>query len=197
MNQANLQAKMNILTAAKKLFAIQGYEKTTVRQICDEAGVNLMMVSYHFRGKENVLSAIFQTFMPLVSASNSIEELKDPVKRIKQIIYEITSLRIKDPDLVIVMQQLILCLAPQNELVKWIIIPIWKELRDLLVLGKDCGLFMFDSVDITLTFVISSILMFKHWDFFDLILQDPGEDNDSLAKEASKFVLNALNYRGY
>ncbi|MDF2644404.1 MAG: hypothetical protein K0Q73_209 [Paenibacillus sp.] len=72
--------------------------------------------------------------------------------------------------------------------------PIWKEFRDLLVLGKENGLFKFESVELTLNFVISSRLMFKHWDFLESNLQDPGDDVDTLVGGVSKFVLGALHY---
>ena len=56
--------KMKILLAAKKLFAKNGYEATSVRQICEEAGANVALVSYYFGGKESVFYEIFKQFFP-------------------------------------------------------------------------------------------------------------------------------------
>jgi AcrR family transcriptional regulator len=43
-------------TAAERVFAERGFYGATIRDIADEAGVNLSLVSYHFGGKE----ALFQ-----------------------------------------------------------------------------------------------------------------------------------------
>ena len=41
-----------VLDTAERLFALQGYEATGVRQIADEAGVNLGAIHYYWRTKE-------------------------------------------------------------------------------------------------------------------------------------------------
>ncbi|MFC4768110.1 TetR family transcriptional regulator [Effusibacillus consociatus] len=64
MQDQQQDVKMRILLAAKKLFAKQGFDGTSVRQICEEAGANVALVSYHFGGKENVFHALFDTFFP-------------------------------------------------------------------------------------------------------------------------------------
>jgi len=43
-----------LLNAAGPLFAEQGLKATTVRNICDRAGVNLAAVNYHFRDKKQL-----------------------------------------------------------------------------------------------------------------------------------------------
>nr|WP_099024151.1 TetR family transcriptional regulator [Mycolicibacterium palauense] len=43
-----------VLAAAKRRFADQGYEKTTLRQIADDAGVDPSMVSYLFGSKNEL-----------------------------------------------------------------------------------------------------------------------------------------------
>lgn len=187
---------MKILNAAKKLFARQGFEKTSVRDICEEAGVNSMMVSYHFRGKENVLSAVFQSYMPIYSSSWFVEGNSKPVPRMLQIIREVVSLGIKDPEIITILQREVVLPSNRNELLEFLLLPLWKEFRDLLIIGKDCGLFLYDSLDVTLTFVISSVLMYRHWDFFGDILQRPSAGLDLISNEISMLILSALNYRG-
>lgn len=47
--------RMRIVRAAEVLFARDGYEGTSLRQITEEAGVNVAAVNYHFGSKENLL----------------------------------------------------------------------------------------------------------------------------------------------
>lgn len=47
-------ARARILEAAGEVFAERGYEAATVREICDQAGVNLAAVNYYFGGKERL-----------------------------------------------------------------------------------------------------------------------------------------------
>lgn len=46
--------RTRILDAAGPIFAEKGYAAATVREICQEAGVNLASVNYYFGGKENL-----------------------------------------------------------------------------------------------------------------------------------------------
>ena len=64
MVQQESDMKMKIVLAAKKLFAKHGYDATSVRQICEEAGANVALVSYYFGGKESVFHEIFKQFFP-------------------------------------------------------------------------------------------------------------------------------------
>jgi AcrR family transcriptional regulator len=49
-----------IMESAEKLFAEKGFAGTSVRDIAEEAGVNLAMISYYFGSKEKLLEAIFR-----------------------------------------------------------------------------------------------------------------------------------------
>ncbi|MGE4169498.1 MAG: TetR/AcrR family transcriptional regulator [Candidatus Margulisiibacteriota bacterium] len=46
--------KALLIKSAKKMFAKNGFDGTTVKDIADEAGVNIGAVSYHFNGKEGM-----------------------------------------------------------------------------------------------------------------------------------------------
>lgn len=54
--------KEALLRAAKKVFAQNGFERATVKDIADEAGVNVSLVSYHFNGKENLFRECVQSY---------------------------------------------------------------------------------------------------------------------------------------
>src|SRR6516225_7137750 len=47
-----------ILDTAERLIGEQGYAATSLRQIINEAGVNLAAVHYHFGSKEDLLDAM-------------------------------------------------------------------------------------------------------------------------------------------
>ena len=55
--------KKHILESAEKLFAVKGFEASTVRDIADAAGVNLAMISYYFGSKEKMMESLFQERM--------------------------------------------------------------------------------------------------------------------------------------
>lgn len=58
-----LDTEAKIKEAARKVFLANGYEGTKTRQIAEEAGVNLALVNYYFRSKEQLFKAIYmETF---------------------------------------------------------------------------------------------------------------------------------------
>lgn len=54
---AGAETRDRITRAALGVFAAQGYDGTTTRQIADAAGVNLGLLQYHFGGKEKLWRA--------------------------------------------------------------------------------------------------------------------------------------------
>ncbi|HXS35703.1 MAG TPA: TetR family transcriptional regulator [Flavipsychrobacter sp.] len=54
------EKKMLIIDAAEKLFATRGYDGTSVRDIAQEAGINIAMISYYFGSKEKLMEAVFE-----------------------------------------------------------------------------------------------------------------------------------------
>lgn len=54
------EKQTQILKTAERLFSIKGFDGTSVRDIADEAGVNIAMISYYFGSKEKLMEALFQ-----------------------------------------------------------------------------------------------------------------------------------------
>ncbi len=50
--------KTRILDAAEKLFGMNGFEATSLREITAEASVNLAAINYHFQTKDSLIDAI-------------------------------------------------------------------------------------------------------------------------------------------
>lgn len=62
MPNSNPDTKTRIMDVAETLFAEQGYEATSLRDITGKADANLASVNYHFQSKEGLLSAIIERY---------------------------------------------------------------------------------------------------------------------------------------
>lgn len=67
------EKQLQIIQTAEKLFADKGFDGTSVRDIADDAGVNVAMISYYFGSKEKLLEALF-TYRAMDSAKK-LEDL--------------------------------------------------------------------------------------------------------------------------
>src|SRR3546814_17956189 len=56
-----------ILDTAEALFARQGHDGTSMRQITSEAGVNLAAVTYHFGSKEALVQAVLKRRLSILN----------------------------------------------------------------------------------------------------------------------------------
>ncbi|MEO6722414.1 MAG: TetR family transcriptional regulator [Ferruginibacter sp.] len=54
------EKQIQIIETAERLFADEGFNGTSVRDIADEANINIAMISYYFGSKEKLLEAIFE-----------------------------------------------------------------------------------------------------------------------------------------
>lgn len=54
------EKQIAIINSAEKLFAVTGFDGTSVRDIAQEAGVNVAMISYYFGSKEKLMEAVFE-----------------------------------------------------------------------------------------------------------------------------------------
>lgn len=54
------EKQVQILESAEQLFADKGYSGTSVRDIAQDAGVNIAMISYYFGSKEKMMEALFE-----------------------------------------------------------------------------------------------------------------------------------------
>ena len=67
-----------LLDAAERLFAEQGFDSTSLRQITSAAGANLAAVNYHFGSKDDLIVEVLdRRIKPMnASASTSLERLE-------------------------------------------------------------------------------------------------------------------------
>lgn len=57
------EKQIQILKTAEHLFSSKGFDGTSVRDIAEEAGVNIAMISYYFRSKEKLMEVLFEQRM--------------------------------------------------------------------------------------------------------------------------------------
>ncbi len=72
-----IDAQRRLLQAGLRLFAEQGFEKTSIREIAREAGVNVASISYYFGDKTGLYRAVFAG--PVVDQHlRATQALEDP-----------------------------------------------------------------------------------------------------------------------
>jgi AcrR family transcriptional regulator len=54
------EKQLAILNSAEKLFSVMGFDGSSVRDIAQDAGVNVAMISYYFGSKEKLMEAVFE-----------------------------------------------------------------------------------------------------------------------------------------
>lgn len=99
-----VDAKTALLTAAKKVFADRGYDGATVKDLADEAGVNISLVSYYYGGKEGLFKACVQNFADerfdaierILKAPGNPDEMR---VRLRMFGEEMMQVHLREPDL--------------------------------------------------------------------------------------------------
>ncbi|KIX11770.1 TetR/AcrR family transcriptional regulator [Dethiosulfatarculus sandiegensis] len=59
--QARDNTKTRIMNTAEELFAVHGFQRTTIKHLADEANVNLAAVNYHFGSKMGLIKALLES----------------------------------------------------------------------------------------------------------------------------------------
>lgn len=85
------RTKERILRVAERLFAEHGFEGVSMRSLASEAGVQLALLSYYFRGKQGLYRAVFQRRIDPISdqrraALREVMERKHPPPSIEEVL---------------------------------------------------------------------------------------------------------------
>ncbi len=75
-SHAQEDARQRLLQAGLRLFAQQGFSKTSTRELAEAAQVNVASISYYFGDKAGLYRAVF--FEPLGSPEDDIARFSDP-----------------------------------------------------------------------------------------------------------------------
>lgn len=93
-------AAMHIARVAARLFAAQGYDATSVREIVEGAGVAKPTLYYHYRSKEGLAKAL--VLVPLSELVEQLREIvateRDPIRCMEQILDAHFQFCREDPD---------------------------------------------------------------------------------------------------
>lgn len=68
----NDTTKEHILRSAVELFSEQGYDGTTIRDICCSAGANVAAVNYHFKGKSGLGEAVIDHLFENIAETKKV-----------------------------------------------------------------------------------------------------------------------------
>jgi AcrR family transcriptional regulator len=82
------EKQIEILTVAEKLFAEEGFDGTSVREIAQLAQVNVAMISYYFGSKEKLLEALvlFRIKSMKLQLENLLQENSSPIEKIEKLV---------------------------------------------------------------------------------------------------------------
>jgi AcrR family transcriptional regulator len=82
------EKQIEILLVAEQLFAEEGFDGTSVREIAKIANVNVAMISYYFGSKEKLLESmvIYRISGMKLQLENLIQEDITPIKKIDKLI---------------------------------------------------------------------------------------------------------------
>lgn len=84
----SVDTRQQLIDAAIKVFAKLGYDGATVKDLADEAGVNVSLVSYYFNGKEGLYRECIETFG--VSKLAFIEKILSPPKNFEEMKFKLS-----------------------------------------------------------------------------------------------------------
>lgn len=85
--------KKNIVKAATRFFASQGFDGTTTKAISDKAGVTEPLLYYHFTGKDEIYTSILDSIF--TDYFKQLEVLKNETKSIFEKIENLFSLHFR------------------------------------------------------------------------------------------------------
>jgi len=90
--------RANLVNSALRLFAENGYAHSSIRKIAQEAGVSVGLLYHYFDNKEQVLTAVFNNCMEIISTSfNGVDEIEAPLARINFLVRTIFETLQNDP----------------------------------------------------------------------------------------------------
>ncbi|HNE29321.1 MAG TPA: TetR/AcrR family transcriptional regulator [Saprospiraceae bacterium] len=153
--------RQHLLDVAEKLFAKNGYEAVSIRQLASESGMNVAMVSYYFGSKEKLFEALLEHKLPKTRAQ--LESLAktdlSPWEKLSQTVELYVNKFFEGRDFHrIVTREMSLRQRPEH--VKLIIYHMGRNMevvRGFIVEGQEKGIFRYVDLELTLTTLFATI----------------------------------------
>lgn len=186
------QTKLKIIHAAKSLFAANGFEGASTRDIVSAAGVNISLITYYFGSKENLFFALFDEF-PVASSEKTPRNSDELLKEFEAIITDIVKLRFYEPDLVSILQQELYRKNSRSEKLVERLLPTWNRIRRLIELGVTQGIFQVEHIDMMLSFVMAAATFPRQHVFYRDYIHET-ENQEVAVRETLKFIFRGLGY---
>ncbi|HEU4963704.1 MAG TPA: TetR family transcriptional regulator [Bacilli bacterium] len=184
--------KSRILDAAKRLFAERGYDATSVRQICEEAGANVALVSYHFGGKEKLLLCLCEQFFPGTETFAEFDEIEDPIDRVKQFIKLHYQWKRRNSEISQIVYNEMMLQSERRELLQQYVYPVWKRLQKALREAREQERLQFSSLDVALLYANGTLTYPHHANFFDSMLDGEQHTDEELIRTYTRYILLGL-----
>ncbi|NBV42753.1 TetR/AcrR family transcriptional regulator [bacterium] len=174
-----------LIRCARKRFSEQGFDGTTIKDIVDDAQVNVSLVSYYFNGKEGLFQACIrgvgqanlQASKRILTPAQSIVEFRT---KIALFVGEMMSMHIENPDVCrIIHREMDQRMPFMEEIFKSTFMESFNTLASFLTDAQQSGFIRADlSPFIIGTMVIGNIVHFCRIDrhcsqYFDRSISDP------------------------
>jgi AcrR family transcriptional regulator len=142
----NQDSKTELLRAARKLFAEKGFDGTSVKDLADEAGVNVSLVSYFFGGKEALYVAcleeagrkVLELAVRVLQPPKSAEEFR---VRLTLFIEELIRVHIEESEITNILQRdCVMNFERIQGVFKESFLKVFQSLHDFIQQGQKNGI---------------------------------------------------------
>lgn len=142
-------AKTKLIVVGRKLFAQQGLEGTSTRDIAKESGLNISLISYYFGGKEGLYKAVIAEFaaqassrMTMLLGSLDLESLdrESFKKTMHGIVAGMIPMKVGEPDINMILHREMMCGMPHaKEIFDSLFVDVVERIVSLYVQGQKRG----------------------------------------------------------
>jgi AcrR family transcriptional regulator len=185
-------AREKILDAAVYLFSSKGYEKTSMKDIAEEAGVNKALLFYYFSSKENLYRHIIvdmheKFYRRIESVNEELLQIEDIAERFGMLVKLYIEQFSQTRNIVHIIAHEIV--RPDSELIdsiKEVIYKVRQPMVDILSEGMNLGVFRVDDPYFTADAVLGILQIFYRMP----ICLEPNFNDE----EIYKYMMSLVNY---
>ena len=185
--------KESILKAAEHLFAVQGYEATSVSMICDAAGVSKGAFYHHYKTKQSVFLELMQRWLKdldeqLVLINESTDDVKDGLLSMGEIVGHV--LDVGGPQLPIFLE--FLSRAIRDPVVWEATVEPFQRYRDFFAVQIQRGIDEESFREIAPPYAARVIIALAVGMLVQGLLDPDGEDWRDVTQEALQLLLHGM-----